>query len=65
MYIVIEKETNDSAIIKDMTELSSFIGVSTKTIQRKTDMKMWKTDRHIIYSPYYVSIKSNRGGNRR
>lgn len=65
MYIVIEKETNDSAIIKDMTELSSFIGVSTKTIQRKTDMKMWETDRYCIYSPYYVSIKSNRGGSRR
>ncbi len=65
MYIVIEKETNDSVIIKDMTELSSFIGVSTKTIQRKTDMKMWETDRYCIYSPYYVSIKSNRGGNRR
>lgn len=65
MYIVIEKETNDSAIIKDMTELSSFIGVSTKTIQRKTDIMSWETSRYVIYNPSYVSIKSNRGGNRR
>lgn len=65
MYIVINKENNESAIIKDKTELSSFINISTKTIQRKDHLDFWENNFYKVYKPSVVNIKSNRGGNRK
>lgn len=62
MYIIINKITQESAIIKDKTSVSSFIGKSVATIYRKQALKWWQTDEFLIYNPQKVLIKSQRGG---
>ena len=64
MYIVIETTTQKSAIIKDKTELSGYIGVSISTISRKSNLIKWEYKQYTIYKPEYCQLKSNRGGKR-
>jgi len=62
MYIIINKITQESAIIKDKTSVSLYIGKSVATIYRKQTLKWWQTDEFLIYNPQKVLIKSQRGG---
>ena len=62
MYITINKKTQESAVIKEKTTLSTLIDKSVSTIYRNQDLKMWETKDFLIYNPQKVLIKSNRGG---
>lgn len=62
MYILINKNNQESAIIKEKTVLSTLIGKSVSTIYRNRSLKMWETDEFTIYNPQKVEIKSKRGG---
>ena len=62
MYIIINKDTQESAIIKEKVSVSSFISKSVSTIYRNKDLKCWKTSKYIIYNPQIIRLKSNRGG---
>jgi hypothetical protein len=62
MYIIINKITQESSIIKEKTTLSTVIDRSTSTIRRNESKKYWQTDKFWIYNPQKVLIKSNRGG---
>lgn len=62
MYIVINKITNQSAIIKEKTQLAKHISVSYSTVQRNKQADVWETDQFIIYKPQIILLKSNRGG---
>jgi len=62
MYILINKTTNESSIIKEKTTLSAIIGKSVSTIYRNRVLKMWESGNFLIYNPQKVEIKSQRGG---
>ena len=62
MYILINEETQESAIFKDKTLLCEHINVSTKTILRNEHKKLYKTKDFIVYFPRIIEIKSSRGG---
>lgn len=62
MYIIINKKTQESAIIKEKTNVSALINRSVATIYRKEHLKMWETDDFMIYNPQKVMLRSNRGG---
>jgi len=62
MYILINKTTQESAIVKEKTNVSSIISKSVSTIYRNQSLKWWETNDFIIYNPQKVLIKSNRGG---
>lgn len=62
MYILINKNNQESAIIKEKTVLSTLINRSVSTIYRNRRLKMWETDEFTIYNPQKVLIKSQRGG---
>ena len=62
MYIIINKTTNESAIIKEKIAVSLLIGKSVSTIYRKQHLKMWEYGNFLIYNPQKVLIKSQRGG---
>jgi hypothetical protein len=62
MYIAINKTTDESAIFKEKTQLSTFIGKSLSTITRNKNLKQWETSKFLIYNSKIVQIKSNRGG---
>ena len=62
MYIIINKTTNESSIIKDKTAVSDFICKSVSTIYKNQSLKMWQTTKFLIYNPQKVLIKSKRGG---
>jgi hypothetical protein len=64
MYVVIEKETNNVAIIKENKSLSLYLGCSVSTITNKSNLKVWEWNKFTIYKPTYIEIKSKRGGNR-
>lgn len=62
MYIVIDKTTQNSAIIKEKTTLSNYINVSLSTIYRNKDVLCWNIGNFIVYKPQTILIKSKRGG---
>lgn len=62
MYIIINKETQESAIIKEKVSVSTFISKSVSTIYRNESLKWWETTKFIIYNPQIIQLKSNRGG---
>lgn len=62
MYIIIDKETNKSAIIKEKQSVSNYINKSVSTIYRNKSLLMWETEQFLIYNPSIVQIKSERGG---
>jgi len=62
MYIIINKTTQESAIIKEKTTLSTIINKSTSTIYRNQGLKVWESDNFLIYNPQKVLIRSQRGG---
>lgn len=62
MYIIVNKTTQESAIIKEKTIVSGLIGRSISTIRRKQSLKCWETEQFLIYNPQKVLIKSKRGG---
>lgn len=62
MYIIIDKLTQESYIIKEKTTVSSLIDKSVSTIYRNQSLKWWETSKFIIYNPQKVEIKSKRGG---
>lgn len=62
MYIIINKTTQESAIIKEKVAVSSYIDVSVSTIYRNESLLMWETNNFLIYNPQKVLIKSQRGG---
>lgn len=62
MYILINKATNESAIIKEKSVLSTLINKSVATIRKKQSLKWWETNEFLIYNPQKVIIKSQRGG---
>lgn len=62
MYIVIDKTTQESTVIKEKTVVSSIIGKSVSTIYRNESKNWWETSQFLIYNPKKVLIKSNRGG---
>jgi len=65
MYIVLSKTSAKTAIIKDKTELSSYINKAVSTIRRNLkSLKKWETKDFTIIKPDYVQIKSNSGGKR-
>jgi len=64
MYIIINKISNESAIIKEKNTLSTYISRSVDTISRKKYLLMWETKEFIIYNPQIILIKSSRGGKR-
>lgn len=65
MYIVIDKTTNQSAVIKEKTKLSEYINKSIDTITRKKHLLTWDTTQFLIYNPQIILINSNRGGKRK
>ena len=65
MYILINKTTNESAIIKEKSTLSTIINKSVATIYRNQGLKVWECNNFLIYNPQKVLIKSKRGGFRR
>ena len=62
MYILINKTTNESAIIKEKSTLSTLINKSVSTIYRKQSLKVWSSGNFLIYNPQKVLLKSQRGG---
>jgi predicted DNA-binding transcriptional regulator AlpA len=62
MYIIIDKITHESTIIKEKTTVSTLIGKSVSTIYRNETKNYWETNKYFIYNPKKVLIKSNRGG---
>jgi hypothetical protein len=62
MYIIINKTTQESAIIKEKVAVSSYIGISVSTIYRSRKLKWWETSKFIVYNPQIIQLKSNRGG---
>lgn len=64
MYIVINKNSEESAIIKDKSILAEHISKSVDTITRKKDLLSWETKEFTIYNPQTILIKSARGGKR-
>jgi hypothetical protein len=62
MYIIVDKSTQESYIIKEKTTVSSLIDKSVSTIYRNQSLKWWETDKYLIYNPQKVLIKSQRGG---
>lgn len=62
MYIIINKITNESSIIKEKITVSLLIGRSVATIYRKQHLKVWEYDKFLIYNPQKILIKSNREG---
>jgi len=62
MYIIIDKITQESYIIKEKIAVSNLINKSTSTIYRNESKKCWETPQFLIYNPQKVLIKSQRGG---
>lgn len=62
MYIIINKETNKSAVIKEKQAVSNYINKSVSTIYRNKELLMWETKEFLIYNPQIILIKSQRGG---
>ena len=62
MYILINKTTQESTVIKEKSTLSTIINKSVATIYRKQSLKCWETSEFLIYNPQKVIIKSLRGG---
>lgn len=62
MYIIIDKNTQESYIIKEKTTVSTLINKSVSTIYRNEHKKWWETNGFLIYNPQKVFIKSQRGG---
>ncbi len=62
MYIIITKETNKSAVIKEKQAVSNYINKSVSTIYRNNSLLMWETKEFLIYNPQIIQIKSQRGG---
>lgn len=62
MYIIINKDTQESAIIKEKIAVSSYISKSVSTIYRNSKLKWWETSKFLIYNPQIIRLKSNRGG---
>ena len=62
MYIIINKETNKSAVIKEKQAVSNYINKSVSTIYRNKELLMWETKEFLIYNPQVIQIKSQRGG---
>jgi len=62
MYILINKTTNESSIIKEKTTLSYLIGKSVSTIYRNESLKVWESNNFLIYNPQKILLKSQRGG---
>ncbi len=62
MYILINKTTQESAIIKEKSTLSTLINKSVSTIYRNQSLKWWESGNFLIYNPQKVIIKSQRGG---
>lgn len=62
MYILIDKTTQESSIIKEKTTLSYIICKSTSTIYRNQTLNVWECNNFLIYNPKKVLIRSKRGG---
>lgn len=62
MYIIIDKITQESAVIKEKITVSKLIDKSVSTIYRNQSLKWWETSKFLIYNPQKVDIKSKRGG---
>ena len=62
MYVVINKITDEVAVIKEKSPLAKHIGVSLSSIYRKSEQKVWETDEYIVYKATILMLKSNRGG---
>lgn len=62
MYILIDKTTNESSIIKEKTTLSYLISKSVSTIYRNESLKVWESNNFLIYNPQKILLKSQRGG---
>ena len=62
MFIVINKISNESAIIKEKQPLADHLGISRNTVYKHSKELMWETDKFIIYKPQIILIKSARGG---
>lgn len=62
MYIIIDKVTHESIIIKEKTTVSTLIGKSVSTIYRNESKNYWETNKYLIYNPQKVLLRSNRGG---
>ena len=64
MYIILNKLTNKTAVIKEKTEIAGYLNKSISTIRRNLKAKRWETDEFIVIKADFVRVKSNRGGKR-
>ena len=62
MYILIEKSTDSSMIIRSQRKVAEILGVSDVTIRRKHDLLCWETANYKVFNPVRVDLKLyNRG----
>lgn len=64
MYIILNKLTDKTAVIKEKTEIAGYLNKSISTIRRNLKAKRWETDTFIVIEADFVQVKSNRGGKR-
>ena len=62
MYIIVDKITQESYVIKEKITVSNLINKSVSTIYRNQSLKWWETSQFLIYNPKKVIVKSQRGG---
>jgi hypothetical protein len=61
MYICIKKNSPQSGVFKDLSQLSRFINKDVRTISKKLKVGRWETDDFIVDFASKVQIKSLRG----
>ena len=65
MYIVLSKTNEETAVIRNLTEVSGYINKVVSTIRRNLkSVSRYETEKFIVIKPDFVQIKSNSGGKR-
>ncbi len=65
MYIIIKKDTQKTAVVKEISQVAEYLYVSRQTIYNNlnpySNKKVWETKNFTVYRADFVQIKSNRG----
>ena len=65
MYIVLSKTSEKTAVIRNQTELASYLNLSVRKLRHSLkDVIKLEVGDFIIIKPDYIQIKSNSGGYR-
>lgn len=65
MYIVINKEKKETAIFKEISQLSVYINRHRNTISNNLKLsKWWELDKFTVIKADFTYLKSLRGGKR-